>query len=1207
MKVQHLIPQFAVNGINQVEKLLRNRFRIQMQKQMWAVIAVILLDGLLIALVTRWFVIPDPLLAILTVFGLVLILPGYLLLNLLSDNIHLPFLSKLAVSFVISVGIWSIPAAILLYLHSSLTLMVWIIVFITVILSILNIVHCLWYSETKGHSVPPSGHEFNLLCNSLVSYLPTIFVILMVAFITFAWISYAGIFQPSDRWEYAGIVRRYLDKDQFLTTGFYISDSTPISPRMWFNVWAVQLASVIKISQTDLIDMYSFYIPPVLMGISIIIFFTLALELFHNSWLAVVACALQLIYLLSNIVRSGNGVLDYPQAIYAAETGVGTGFWLRIIEDKFMLVFIVLPVAQLFFLRYLSSGNRRLGGILAITVAATVLLHPMGIVMYGISFFAYTLAILVIFPSKETISRSFKIIVVMLFFSIAPVYLTMQLNSIPAYQQYADYLAPQILPLRDNLYVADPGLLNHLMIILSLLFAIIGIMLFRKDRNFLFLFSNMVLPLIIIYNPAIAPLLGKIITSHMIWRIYLLLPVVLIIVYFLWKYLKMFNERLGRSFTINQYELLIAQAVAILAIVISQRANITTGIEILQKVSSHSVTQDQVASMRFLREQGLPGGVIMANDPWIMNNIPSMVGHSYGVLFRDYRDYPLPSSALNDVEQFYNSNFISDFHVEALKKYGVNYILVQPDSILDVYFYSLPLSFKKVYSNNEFSIYAVPVGFEQNSLFTQIRNGDRLFMEGHFDEAQREYSEVLALDSANIWAYLMLGDTYRAQGNYQQAQFMYENVVRIKPDPSTYVKLGDVYQELSKLDLAEIQYQNAQTLKPDYFPAWEKWYQVAGDLAQKSGHLELAVQNFRKVIDLRNCIDLPQQPLDQRYLPVGWPVLHKLPLSNNSDSISDCLSKTLPTDMHFFTWYDFVNNSNLATKSSFDTAIIRDSIFFLGNDPRRVLFQHPNSWMAYKLYILPGAILDFSLTLSPEIWQVDKGDGVQFDISIENSSNSQNILSTYIDPKNIASDRRWHDYEIDLSPWAGNMVTITFTTSCGPNNDCRYDWAGWGEPRIVQPIAYDFLAELPNADHGGSDKGQVKQDVSTIEYQPRSILFQHPSSRVTYRITVPEQAMLNFGLGMDPSVWLPDKGDGVEYNIFIRKPEEPYKLYRMFHRYIDPKNNPEDRHWFDETVDLSEYGGQTVEVVFEALPGPSGDNSFDWGGWSNPVLVAAHP
>jgi hypothetical protein len=71
---------------------------------------------------------------------------------------------------------------------------------------------------------------------------------------------------------------------------------------------------------------------------------------------------------------------------------------------------------------------------------------------------------------------------------------------------------------------------------------------------------------------------------------------------------------------------------------------------------------------------------------------------------------------------------------------------------------------------------------------------------------------------------------------------------------------------------------------------------------------------------------------------------------------------------------------------------------------------------------------------------------------------------------------------------------------------------------------------------------------------------------------------------------------------FARMHSQPH-FYQVFHRYIDPKNNPEDRRWFDERVDLSQFGGQAVDVIFEAGPGPSGNSDFDWGGWSTPVLL----
>jgi len=73
----------------------------------------------------------------------------------------------------------------------------------------------------------------------------------------------------------------------------------------------------------------------------------------------------------------------------------------------------------------------------------------------------------------------------------------------------------------------------------------------------------------------------------------------------------------------------------------------------------------------------------------------------------------------------------------------------------------------------------------------------------------------------------------------------------------------------------------------------------------------------------------------------------------------------------------------------------------------------------------------------------------------------------------------------------------------------------------------------------------------------------------------------------------------VDYSTYVQRPDELY----THHRYLDPKHNPADRRWVDARVDLSRFGGETVQIIFEATPGPAGDANYDWGGWSWPVLI----
>jgi tetratricopeptide (TPR) repeat protein len=309
-------------------------------------------------------------------------------------------------------------------------------------------------------------------------------------------------------------------------------------------------------------------------------------------------------------------------------------------------------------------------------------------------------------------------------------------------------------------------------------------------------------------------------------------------------------------------------------------------------------------------------------------------------------------------------------------------------------------------------------------------------------------------------------------------------------------------------------------------------------------------------------------------------------------------------------FYQSPINSNISNNflddmkiSNYDTYFVKRSSFIIGGFPLGVIYQHPPYDLAYRVMIPNNSKFSFFIALAPQVWNIGKGDGVQFDIKLDDEQTQHNIFSSYIDPKNNPSQRRWTENKIDMSYWAGQAVTITFSTGCGPNANCDYDWAGWGEPRISQPVEYDFLQELPAAqfiDLGNSD---VYTDTMTVNYEERPIIFQHPTSRIEYSLDLPRQSTLAFGFSMASEVWSQDKGDGVEFNIYVRKPDEPYKLYLVFRKYIDPKNNPDDRRWFDERLDLSRFGGQNVKIIFETRPGQNSNLNYDWAGWSRPVLI----
>ena len=93
---------------------------------------------------------------------------------------------------------------------------------------------------------------------------------------------------------------------------------------------------------------------------------------------------------------------------------------------------------------------------------------------------------------------------------------------------------------------------------------------------------------------------------------------------------------------------------------------------------------------------------------------------------------------------------------------------------------------------------------------------------------------------------------------------------------------------------------------------------------------------------------------------------------------------------------------------------------------------------------------EFTLTLpdSPDIrlefymglWEgSENSDGVTFTVSVQDNE----IFRQHY------NQQQWQPITLNLSPYRGRIVKLRFTTSPGPNGNASWDWAVWGEPKII--------------------------------------------------------------------------------------------------------------------------------------------------------------
>ncbi|MFH1550597.1 MAG: radical SAM protein [Planctomycetota bacterium] len=142
---------------------------------------------------------------------------------------------------------------------------------------------------------------------------------------------------------------------------------------------------------------------------------------------------------------------------------------------------------------------------------------------------------------------------------------------------------------------------------------------------------------------------------------------------------------------------------------------------------------------------------------------------------------------------------------------------------------------------------------------------------------------------------------------------------------------------------------------------------------------------------------------------------------------------------------------------------------------------------------------------------------------------------------------------------------------------------------------YDFVSHFESAQVKAPSPDYVCLS-SFIEEHPRRVVMQaHPPSTVTYRVRIPENAVLDFDILMAPCTYeMP--GEGVRFSIKVNRK-------RVFRHYLDAKKKKEDRAWHRFVVDLKKFGGKEVDISFITETGPSGNNEYCIAGWGRPFIA----
>ncbi len=777
---------------------------------------------------------PNSMLSTLISTGVLFVLPGFLFSELLLGQDKLSLIEKLATSFVLGIGLLIIPGTVLLAWRASLTSLIWVSVGTNVILIVLHMVMRpgdrqprVVAKATGWRSVPK-----RMWCAiwgskdpNLEFVLLSVVLVILIAFLLYFIKSEARMwgYGTEDGWSYAPYVRRYVDDSCLNPDG---TVCPKLDGRVRLSTWLALLALVGRVSQANLNDMYWLHLTPIFAGACVLSSYTLAKTLFRRTNAALFASLVQMGYYATSMIKDTHHCYSDGLALFA-----------RIHEDKWFAVWVVFPIALVFAFRYLETRRPRYLAGFVLSAAAATIIHPMGYASLGLGLASFALVHVLssLCPGQQlgkTKSRSvswlhflwhqllrgktkfvaFGILFVILGCLLIHPWLARQaliqagskafsLEDLPNVEYLIDFYNQRRHLVMSSLdwYRARSTLLEHPVIILALLLTPALIKYLRRDWAAQFLFSNMVLPLIVIYNPLTAPLLGKLIPAGILFRVRYMLPISLVVGFVLYKLIEFLRQRLVAARVLAPQRILwSALPLCVVAgLIASLHGMIGDGIsEISQWVSVNPAQRDV---LEYLHDYLTEESVVLADPEQMIHHLPAFTSKTYPLI---HRSWAIDSDVVDNVEYFYDAELVDRSIIDTLRRYDVRYVIIEGGSSLGLQFRLLPYLFPKIYHNDTYELYEVASELRPNHVIT----GNTYLVGGEWDKAIAEYEAALTLDPDCPLAHLGLSQVYQARS---EMEIELAKRARATADLLAHLELNREYQALAEIEIELAEHERA--------------------------------------------------------------------------------------------------------------------------------------------------------------------------------------------------------------------------------------------------------------------------------------------------------------------------------------------------------------------------------------------------------------
>ena len=741
-----------------------------------------------LAILLGWNPLPPGPLAVALAFFAVMLAPGILALALFGvEPATFPEYSILA--FVIGVGLVSLVGAPMLLLKQNIAGYTWALAVMITLLAVFAMARTLWFKPPAALPVQNDDEKEgdNAWLNRLY-WLLFAGVTLAMAYVVW---SSARPFVLADRTSYMGTIQGFIQGPHFFDRRPLWPTPQGITAGGLFLVWPLALAEVVRVANTDLGDSYLHIIPALLTGLSFCGVYSLGRQLFHRHRVAVLAVAIQALFLYTSLGSDASG----------------SNFIWRLIEDKFLVIFILLPGVAWLIVRLLAGQGRGNLVALALAAAAMVLVHPLGIAEFAILFVSALVAVwagLAPGARRRWLRRSLPIALLFALVLVAPLIqrsLYFIQGRVTNYLDLATVLStPQqaqrllIFSQARNLFIVAPSLFAHPLQILTLVCLPLLALFWRRSFAARFLFGWIGLIALATLVPGLTAVTAALISYVQIYRFVYMLPVA---------YVLAFVVAAGADWLASSMRPRYAHLSAVFPLLLlALMFPILNG----DAVSGRTYFEDRLATapvvgvdeyrvLESLRTQVPDRGLILVFATWarqraIDNEIPSAVGQAYGGTIRDnagmfdtiqdafktrraLEQQPLLTNSYLDISRLYDGIFFDDF-----------FVVTENGSPLDLQLQLLPSAFSPIYESDVYHAYAQRT--DRLTSFDRLAMlANQYLLADHSDQAQPLYDAVLQADPNNLLALIGRGKLALLEKQFDQAESYYQKAATLAPNTAS--------------------------------------------------------------------------------------------------------------------------------------------------------------------------------------------------------------------------------------------------------------------------------------------------------------------------------------------------------------------------------------------------------------------------------------